>query len=74
MFTKNSVLMALSQVNQSCTLHKARSFPSNGLLGMCRWMGLHFHNWADYNGVAFSGVYSRLTRMGLQFFGTLRLR
>ena len=19
---------------------------------MCRWMGLHFHDWIDYNGVA----------------------
>ena len=27
--------------------------PSNGLLGMCRWMGLHFHDSTDYNGVAF---------------------
>ena len=21
---------------------------------MCRWMGWHFHDWSDYNGVAFS--------------------
>ena len=21
---------------------------------MCRWMGLHFHDWIDYNGVSFS--------------------
>ena len=21
---------------------------------MCRWMGSHFHDWVDYNGVAFS--------------------
>ena len=21
---------------------------------MCRWMGSHFHNWSDYNRVAFS--------------------
>ena len=20
---------------------------------MCRWMGSHFHNWTDYNGVTF---------------------
>ena len=20
---------------------------------MCRWMGSHFHNWIDYNGVIF---------------------
>ena len=24
------------------------------ILGMCRWMGSHFHDWIDYNGVAFS--------------------
>ena len=23
-------------------------------MGICRWMGSHFHNWIDYNGVAFS--------------------
>ena len=28
--------------------------PINGLMGMCRWMGSHFHDWIDYNGVAFS--------------------
>ena len=28
--------------------------PSKRLLGMCRWMGSHFHNWIDYNGVTFS--------------------
>ena len=25
--------------------------PSKRLLGMCCWMGSHFHNWTDYNGV-----------------------
>ena len=30
------------------------ALPSNRLMGMCRWMGLHFHGWIDYNGVAFS--------------------
>ena len=24
------------------------------LMGMCRWMGSPFHDWFDYNGVAFS--------------------
>ena len=24
------------------------------VMGMCLWMGLHFHGWTDYNGVAFS--------------------
>ena len=32
---------------------------------MCRWMGSHFHNWTDYNGVTFLVV----TRMGSQIFG-----
>ena len=28
--------------------------PSNRLMGMCRWIGSHFHGWIDYSGVAFS--------------------
>ena len=27
--------------------------PSNRLIGMCCWMGSHFHNWIDYNGFTF---------------------
>jgi len=27
---------------------------SNRQMEMCSWMGLHFHDWVDYNGVAFS--------------------
>ena len=27
--------------------------PSKRLLGVCRWMGSHFHNWTDYNAVTF---------------------
>ena len=23
-------------------------------MAMCLWMGSHFHDWIDYNGVAFS--------------------
>ena len=30
------------------------ALPSNRLMGMCRWMGSHFHDWIDYNGVTFS--------------------
>ena len=30
------------------------ALPSNGLMGMCRWMGSHFQDWIDYNRVAFS--------------------
>ena len=28
--------------------------PYKRLMGMCRWMGPHFHDWIDLNGVAFS--------------------
>ena len=28
--------------------------PYKSLMGMCRWTGSHFHDWSDYNGVAFS--------------------
>ena len=28
--------------------------PYKRLISMCRWMGSHFHDWIDYNGVAFS--------------------
>ena len=27
--------------------------PYKRLMGMCRWMGSHFHDWIDYNGVQF---------------------
>ena len=28
--------------------------PYKRLTGMCHWMGSHFHDWIDSNGVAFS--------------------
>ena len=28
--------------------------PYKRLMGMCRWMRSHFHDWSDKNGVAFS--------------------
>ena len=45
--------------------------PSNRLMGMCRWMWSHFHDWIDYNGVAFSIGPNRVTRMGLHIYGIL---
>ena len=43
--------------------------PSNRLMGVCHWMGLHFHDWIDYNGVAFSLGANRVTRMGSHICG-----
>ena len=28
--------------------------PYKRLMGMCCWMGSNFHDWIDYNGLAFS--------------------
>ena len=47
------------------------ALPSNGLLGICRWMGSHFHDSTDFHGVAFSNIFNRVTRMGSHIFGTL---
>ena len=42
--------------------------PSKRLLRMCRWMGSHFHNWPDYNGVTFL---VELLEWGRKFSGFL---
>ena len=42
--------------------------PSKRLLAMCRWMGLHFHNWTDYNWVTFL---VELLEWGRKFSGFL---
>ena len=49
-------------------LGRGEAFPSHELLGMCHWMGSHFHDSTDYNGVAFSGIFNRVTRMGCTVF------
>ena len=42
----------------------------NGLMGMCRWMGSHFHNWICHNGVAFSTDFStELLEWGRKLLG-----
>ena len=35
--------------------------PYKRLMGMCRWMGSHFHRWIDYNGVAHSRIFGGKT-------------
>ena len=41
---------------------------------MCRWIGLHFHDCNDFYDVAFSAIFSRVTRMGLHIFETQGVR
>ena len=43
--------------------------PYKRLMGMCRWMGSHFHDWIDYNGVAFSKELLEWGRTFLDFWG-----
>ena len=43
--------------------------PYKRLMGMCRWMGSHFHDWIDYNGVTFL---VELLEWGRTFSGFLR--
>ena len=33
---------------------KGSVLPYKKLMGMYHWMGSHFHDWGEYNGVAFS--------------------
>ena len=39
------------------------------LMWMCRWMGSHFHDWIDYNGVAFSIELVEWSRTFSDFWG-----
>ena len=41
-------------------------------MGMCRWMGSHFHDWSDYNGVAFSIEFLEWGRKFSDFGGKYR--
>ena len=45
--------------------------PINQLMGICSWMGLCFHDWIDYYGVAF---FNGVTRIGSQIVGILGVR
>ena len=41
---------------------------------MCRWMGSHFHNWSDYNGVVFSTELREWGRKFSDFGGKWRFK
>ena len=75
---KNGDFGAISVTERSCSVpiskwsvtHRIGSAQGRGrgpykrLLAMCRWMGSHFHDWIDYNGVGFS---MELPEWGLTF-------
>ena len=43
-------------------------------MAMCRWMGSHFHDWIDYNGVTFSTESLEWGRTFPDFWGKKALR
>ena len=43
--------------------------PYKRLMGICRWMGSHFHDWIDYNRVAFSIELLEWSRTFSDFWG-----
>ena len=67
---RESSYSKMTERRQGPTPEGAGVLPHNWLLRMCRWMGLHFYDWTDYKGVAFSGIFNRVNRMGSHFFAT----
>ena len=43
--------------------------PYKRLMGMCHWMGSHFYDWSDYNGVTFSTELLDWAHTFLDFLG-----
>ena len=64
--------VALRCVPMRCIVLYCRVFrgvlPSKRLMGMYRWIGSHFHNWTDYNGVKY---FVELLELGRTFSGFL---
>ena len=61
-FLRQSIIFSVfTDCVASCQMRlrkpEGRVLPYKRLMGMCRWMGSHFHDWIDYNGVAFSESY-----------------
>ena len=50
------------------------ALPSNGLLGMCCWMGSHFQDATNYKGFAFSDIFNRVSRLGFHILGDFESR
>ena len=48
--------------------------PSSRVMGMCRWMGSHFHDWIDYYGVAFFVRVTRMRSFIFRIFGVGKFR
>ena len=59
------------QYKTSVGLRPGGVLPYRRLMGMCRWMGSHFHDWIDCNRVFFS---TELLEMGPHIFGFLGVR
>ena len=49
------------------------ALPYKTLMGMCLYIGSHFHDWIDYNGVEFSIELLEWSRTFLDFWGKKNL-
>jgi len=50
-FECDRAIIQITEIKVEC--NPMGVLPSDGLMGMCSWMGSHFHGWIDYNGVAY---------------------
>ena len=66
---KKNIKQVLENCNEARGGGGGGTLPSNRLMGMCRWMGSHFHDWIDYNGVTFSIELLEWGRIFLGFWG-----
>ena len=64
-----SVLSQSLSVSRGYKSFPGEVIPYKGLMGMWRWMGLHFHLWIDYNRVAFSMESLEWGRTFSEFWG-----
>ena len=47
------LLLLFNAFSSLATWNPGGVLPYKRLMGMCCWMGSHFHDWMDYNGVTF---------------------
>ena len=66
---KYSCVLSLHSTDGSPGWRGGGLLPYKGVVGMCRWMGPHFQEWSDYNGVAFSRELLEWGRAFSDFWG-----
>ena len=70
-YSKEIIVLGRSRllIGSRPVLGRPGALPYKGLMGMCRWMGSHVHDWIDYNRVAFSKELVEWCRTVSDFWG-----